>query len=929
MNRFAALLIGLPLVAIYAPEAEAATTGALRGHIDDDMGLAIPGATVVLTGPNISGQMLVTTDDNGDFRFVSVPVGTHTMEITKSGFTPQKLKVTIRLDETAFAPIVLRVQGQAEIVIEETLPVIDTTKSSFSTELSSESLSNLPSPRNFGQATRMLPGVYGRVDTQDGGASGGNPSVRGEGQYGNNYFIDGISTRDPATHTFGQDMNFDAIDDIQVYTDGAPAEFGQATGMMVNVVTKDGGDEHHGSVSYFLSSNASWSKYLDDADHPYANYELLGSAANKPVFLDHEASLTAGGPIVKEKLWYFVALEGSLGHSKDDGWVDDNPDTEETDPTQWTDSQAVSGFGKVTWFPTADLSIQYQFKGSWDNTPNILVPFITYDADAQQQQTDSDWMHMLTARWRPDDKTDVELKGIITRSNVDVVPMSGDEDTPQIIDLDETHYSNNADSFDYNFRTNNGATLKITRLADGTTGHHKFKVGGEIFQLSSARQLIFTGPGDGVTYYASAAAGYPCEATDFSDCYGYREYTDAGVLETKDDVFTTYVQDDWQPVKNLTTNVGVRLDHEALFANAGNKVYDNWLPAPRIGLAWDVTGNNKTKVTGNYGRYYDIAGNSFADWGNTRSAYTYYEYRRDDFGDYYLYSSQDPAAEPLVYDENLKPYHMDKFSIGLEHEILPLFSVGIRGIVSQTVDIPEDVDADFNTWTITNPDSKRRDYRALEFTATKKLSDGWELMASYTLSESMGTLPGQFELSTGGQSGSDGNEVGVYDDDINDLDVRSAWMDQGYGWFLQGLAGLGTESDNAGWYGYLPYHSFHQIKVNADYTFKWGTTVGAVYEFDSGHAWQKRGYVELYGDYMAFPEGRGSRFMPAVNYVDLHLAQSLDLKNDRDLEIAIDVFNLFDFDTPINYSENDNSQFGEVVYRQAPRSIRGSLKFTY
>jgi hypothetical protein len=190
-------------------------------------------------------------------------------------------------------------------------------------------------------------------------------------------------------------------------------------------------------------------------------------------------------------------------------------------------------------------------------------------------------------------------------------------------------------------------------------------------------------------------------------------------------------------------------------------------------------------------------------------------------------------------------------------------------------------------------------------------------------------MPGQFELATGGTFGSGGNDVGVYLDDINDPQVREDYLSAGYGWVVDGLHGLGTVDDGAGYYGYLPYHSFHQIKINGFYQLPWGTTLGIVYEFDSGHAWQKRGFVPLYGDYYAFPEGRGSRFMPPVHYVDVRVAQEFDLGHKRSVEASVDVFNLPDFASPITYYENENELFGLPLYRQEPRSVRAGLKFTY
>ncbi len=398
-------------------------------------------------------------------------------------------------------------------------------------------------------------------------------------------------------------------------------------------------------------------------------------------------------------------------------------------------------------------------------------------------------------------------------------------------------------------------------------------------------------------------------------------------------------------------NLGFRVDHEVLFQNEGEKILGEWMPAPRLGAAWDITNDSKTLLSVNAGRYYDLNGNAFAEWGDTRSAYSY-DYYVNSADGYQLRWSQGSEATPLVYcteesimaqpEEDqaalieacgglntLKPYHMDKLVLSFQREILPLFALGVKGIISTTRDLPEDVNYDDYYWVITNPEEKRRDYRALEFTAERKFDDVWQLLASYTLSESMGTTPGQFETASGSSWGGDGNGVGVYADDVNDMDTRSEYFESGWGRYLNGLYGLGTSSDNAGWYGYLPYHSFHIIKVSGSYTLPFGTTLGAVYEFDSGHAWQKRGWVALYADYMAFPEGRGSRFMPAVHYIDLRAAHKFTFNNENTLEFTVDVFNVPDLSQAITYYENDNAMLGMTMYRQSPRSIRLGMKYTY
>jgi len=919
--------------------AQAAETGNVRGNVVDDQGLAVPGATVTVTGPNIAGTMTTSSDADGQFRMLALPPGTHDLKVSKPGFAPAGYRVTIQIGQSAFVPVILRVsEAGEEMVIEEVLPIIDTTTSSISTQLSADFLSNVPTGRSYQDAINTIAGVSGRVDTQNGGPGNGNPSVRGEGQYGNNYLVDGISTRDPATKTFGSGVNFDAIEEIQVYTDGAPAEFGQATGMLVNVVTKDGGDEHHGSVGYYFDFTASPGQYdiLDLSSHQEVPTDKRKSNS-------HELALTAGGPIVKEKLWYFAAADLTRAHIQFEG----------VDTSAPYNELSGQGFGKLTWFATPGLTFQYELGYGRSSISNYETSGL-YAAEAQSRYNNTQLSQIFTTRWRPTEKGEVQLKLSWLSNKIDVVPMSGDENTPSIYDMDTGQYLQNYDTFDYNNRGRLGGSLSYAQLVDNFLGDHRFKVGTELWSLTDSRELRYTGAGDGYQYNRWESQDFPCtSATGYADCYHYTEYVSAGALGHRGMIFGGYLQDDWNVVEPVTLNLGVRLDREQLYQNEGTQILGQWMPAPRLGAAVDLTGDDKTLLSANAGRYFDLNGNTFADWGDTRSAFVYREYDVDpSTGEYFMSWEQDPAQDPLIYctdqslaaitdpdiksaadsacgDTRLKPYHMDKVVVGLERELIPLFSLGLKGILSRTVDMPEDVDYDLNTWVITNPDNKRRDYRAVELTAEKKYDGVWQLLASYTLSQAQGTMPGQFEISSGGQTGSDGNQVGVFADDVLDPGTREFYFDNGYGWLMDGLAGLGTPTDDAGYYGNLPYDSRHNVKVSGSYTMPWKTTVGAVYEFDSGHAWQKRGYVALYGDYFSFPEGRGSRTMPAVHYFDLRLAQDIKLHNDLKFQVSVDVFNAIDLQAPITYYENDDQNFGKTLYRQSPRSVRLGAKFSY
>lgn len=990
--------------------AEARETGDIRGEVTDTDGLGVPNAEVVLSGEELAGERRITSDGEGGFRFDFLLPGTYLVQIYWDGVLKASAKVDVNAEVSTWLPVRIDLTSNVEVVdIVYVKPVIDSTSSSISHSLGQGYLQNLPVGRSYQDVVQTLPGVYGRVDTSSGGEGDGNPSVRGEGQYGNNYTFDGVSTRDPATNTFSQNLPFDAIQEIQVYTDGAPAEFGQFTGMAVNVVTKDGGDEHHGSAAIFYSQHAYSTKErfrkLFDADT--ASEVLFASGKSWSPSLN----ITAGGPIVKEKLWYFAAADLDVGvfqgRQRCDGFEDDLEGcrdfiTSDAKKQEARDGQLEQFAGmamtKFTWYPTDDFVLRYFFKGDFAPQPqeNLGDPLVAPEADTDRL----DWavFHLLTATWLPDEKSELVFRAGYNQSSIDVVPHSGDRLLPNTLSSGGAS-ANNADSFDFNDRTRVGGGFTFQRRFDKAAGTHTLKLGAEYWYLSQLRDLEWTGQdtnGDGViddndrvewidqngdltgelVQVGSSYQGfdsnpaddippeYPCVQPDGSDCYTREYRTIAGPLGTKSHTFSAFIQDDWTPVKSLTFNVGVRMDLEDGRNDVGKRptaqlVEEFALPpeerttcpegepqgpctlgplvmvAPRVGFAWDITNDNKTKLAAFYGWFYDLMGSDFWEWSNTRSANGFIRSTRNEEGNWSWTNTQDPEGTPLIYDKKAHPAKQEMVVLGFERELVDLLALKVRGIYRRTNGMLEDVDVDYNNWYIMNAPLKQRFYRGLEITLEKRWDDVWQAMASYTLAESWGHMPGQFESESGSDGGSNGNNVGVYLDEIGERATREQFYQNGFGGFLEGFKGNGrysvtdpTFSDDGGYLGYLPYHSFHSLKLNGSYKMPWGTELGVVYEFDSGHAWQKRTFVPFYG-YNGFAQGRGTRFMPAVHWLDVRVGHLFEFGKERSLELTLDVFNLPGFFKPITYYENDAPGFGLVMFRQSPRSVRAGVKFRW
>ncbi len=777
-----------------------------------------------------------------------------------------------------------------------------------------------------------LPGVTS-TDYSAGGPSSANPSVRGEGSYGNNYLLEGFSIRDPLSKTLGLSLPFDALQEVNVFTDGAPAEFGGFTGMITNVLLKSGTNEVHGSLAYYYSRHLST-----------GTYEILNETTTKRRFAYQSPTITLGGPIVEDKLWFFGVFDYRNGWRQPEG----------SDVVSALDYNYMF-LGRITYSPIENGNTLINFTVQKQGT---LIDNAGAGATVAEEATVrayDDLVHLnlnLKSVLSPSVVLEVKANRSVneyyeeTRASSVLSPAYSDVATGY-------HWGNTAYLYS-TARERQGFAFHLTRFVADLAGQHMFKGGYEYHQYANEDEFVYTG---GVGTPEAPAYEY---ILDDGQPYIRVEHYNVGPIGHQGINSVFFLQDQWQPAMNLTLNLGVRAEGETLLQNAGFKTVSEWSFAPRFGLAWDITGEARHLVSVNAGRYYDINGLGFVQWADTLSPnyFTLCQYNPDD-GDYDTGCfTQDPVLDPSTYADDLKPYFMDKFTLGYTRAITDVITVGLKGIVSTTRNLPEDVNVDGNLWEIRNPGDKHRDYWGIELTAKRRFADNWQFLGSVTFSSAKGTNPGSFETGSDESSGGNGNEVGIYMDDIADPYARLAndyfGIDfAGMGYAQYEAFGETYPANTAGWYGYLPYHSFVVAKLSASYLLPSNTELGVTYAFDSGHAWQRRGLQPLYGSHSIFPEGRGTRFMPPVHTLDARIAQHLSAGKNLDVLAEIVVFNVLDSRTPIYYYENFDpgktwevdqdgryyyrdddgetvySLFGSTMARQAPRSIRANLKLTF
>ena len=284
-----------------------ATTGVIRGIVSDSTGGPLAGATVSLRNTETNADRVLTTNQSGVYVATLLRVGTYDVTARAVGFREsQRTGVSVRLGEEvdlsfALAPQAVQLE---ELTATAAPPLIDVTQSQGSTRLGVEEVEGLPNNgRNIFDFATLTPNV---AIVQ--GPDGDEISVGGQRGIHNNVSVDGADFNNPF---FGEQrggqrpaftFNLDAVEDFVVVADGANAEFGRSSGGFINVITKSGTNEFHGSAHYF-------GKY-DGLSADYSHTFLDGTKSGfVPDFKQHQFGFTFGGPLVRDKAFFFVAYD--------------------------------------------------------------------------------------------------------------------------------------------------------------------------------------------------------------------------------------------------------------------------------------------------------------------------------------------------------------------------------------------------------------------------------------------------------------------------------------------------------------------------------------------------------------------------------------------------------------------------------------------
>lgn len=890
---FALLLLVLMASTAWA---QSKTTGALTGKVTDDSGAPLPGVAVEIRGTTlIGGARNLVTDKAGRFRLPEIPPGVYDVTVSLQGFqTVKREGLTVTLGNTVDIPVSLKTETVSETVeVIGEAPAIDVTSAGTSTNLSNEILQNLPTARFQPNALNIAPGI------NNSSAYGG-----GDGS-GNSYQIDGVDVSDPQSGTPWAFVNYNIIKEVQLVGLGAPAEYGNFTGVVFNSVTHSGGNSFKG-LGETLYTNKSLTGNNVDKNDP--NLRNLNPPTIKK---SSDSTLQVGGPISKDKLWFFLSGQYINMVSSTGG-----PDRTEKDPRvfsklTWQASQSSSVEGWVEWD-------KYDVTGRGGNSTTPL--------EATVKENAPEFV------WNVSDRTVLSENTIFSIAEAGyngfyyLDPQNG-FNIPGHIDADTGLSSQNSIFFYKANRNRNQLNTSLSHYASNfLKGDHDFKFGMEVERSYTQNRYGYT---TGVWYYDHPSYGY-------STAYSGKGYN----VHAKSTRLSAYAQDTWRVGSRLTINPGVRIDLDRGSVQNG-EVYKANPIAPRLGFAWDVAGNGKTLLKAHYGRYYEALFAQSYYWVDPHA----FEggLIRNVFPDGHSELVSETAGGKYAIDPNLRQPYLDQVIVGADQELVPGITVSITGVYRENKDFIETVSRDgqfvpvtgfvgqfdpvsrtyvstgqrvtlydylnpgSDTLLVTNPKGLKRDYRGVILAITRRFRDNWQFNGSYVWSRTRGNFDNH-PTSAGGDPGG-----------------PSTFLD--------------TPNSLVNAFGRLTHDQTHQVKLQGTYNIpKIHLSLSGNYTYYTGDTWTPLTPCLLVdGQCHSFPQGttryfaeaRGSRRLPAWNQVDLRAEWQLPI-GEGHAGLILDVFNANNQGVATGVSNREgSSSFGLPSTYTTPRNYRLGLRYIF
>lgn len=600
----------------------------IAGVVKDETGAVLPGVSVTVTSNSTGVSRSLVTDEKGNFLALNLQSGSYTVKAELAGFTPVTLtKVTITLGERANLSVRMNVGTVSEsvMVTGESAMVVDTTKTNMSTLVSEKQLTDLPiNVRNPLQFILTAPATTPQRTTTGSGYSFGGTRARS-----NLAIVDGVDNNDDATRSFMAQPNLDAVKEFQVLASNYSAEFGRASGGVVNTILKSGTNNFEGSASFYFRDQSLMAT-------PYFT-KLAGNKT--PPYSQRQPGATIGGPIVKSKLFFFTSYELFQTDAFNNVTISQkNTDIMNAVLSGNYDKLPALGVAIGPNYPRG-ITYGYTSVGGPGTFPTATKRHgLIEKVDWQASQNDSFYIRYLYSRSR----TRGSGSGLndFTRAGT-----AGLNDTHAVVGsysrifsssmLSETRFQystytsggmlgdsigpginiSGVGNFGRNLNQPQGRSQNRYQFIDTfskSSGIHELKFGLDINRVNLVSSLPGTNAGPlgglgGVFSFSNMAVFLDGNSNNFLQGFG---------SSGTDQTYTTYgffVQDNLKPTSKMSLSFGVRYDlsvnpHVAnMLDPTPVRIHtDKNNIAPRLGFSYNPDGRGKTVVRAGYGIYYDM-----------------------------------------------------------------------------------------------------------------------------------------------------------------------------------------------------------------------------------------------------------------------------------------------------------------------------------
>jgi hypothetical protein len=603
--RFATLLLlGVILLPYSLP---AQTTSTIQGTVTDRQGLPISGADVSVAADTLAVSKKTITDTSGNYSITTLPPGLYTLTVSHAGFSTRVFKdLEITLNRTFNFNASLEVGTvQEKVEVSAEIPLLETSSSSEGTTIVPGQIVDMPlNGRNYLDLMQLVPGVA--INRQADLNSDNATPVLGERANNTGFLIDGHSNQNELGGGPAAQFNQDTIAEFQVITTGYKAEFGHASGGVVNVITKSGTNDVHGLASAYHRNNA-----FDSSDIP--------GRPNVPYLLRWDYDIAGGGAMVRDKAFWFGSAEG-IHENRQLNFVPPQStpqfliNSEETynEPTTNREARAFVKFDQV--LRNHHITEQMNYTNVHVNSTNPLSASTALPSTRTNLGDRNLFLGFSdTVTFGSASPFILTVRGQYRDEPTLTSPAHPQAGPNTLFNLFSGYssFSNGMASGPYGIFGDQGQFSYGATFTPSTV-EQKYGIFGASLAKTASRHSIKFGWDFEHTHVDGVEASLVNDQL-FATQADYQQFgpinsgffllltvggltPQANQIKLRNNFDGLWLQDDWKVTRNLTINGGVRWDYDSAFKKTDNV-------SPRIGFAWSVT--PKTVVRGSFGLFYD------------------------------------------------------------------------------------------------------------------------------------------------------------------------------------------------------------------------------------------------------------------------------------------------------------------------------------